>query len=185
MFGLEAAERLGARDRSHIEVVELISETKKMIEAEKNRPPRVTDNGFKLIMLTEGYSAVPYICAAGTCTIGKGTTRDEDFNPVTMNHPKIDIEIANRLFYRDVKIFAAGVRRDVKVQINDNQFSALVSLAYNIGQGNFRASTLLRRLNRGDYEGCAANFWQWRRANGVILAGLVKRRELERLMFVS
>ena len=151
----------------------------------KSRPPKVTDQGLKLIMLAEGYSAKPYICAAGVCTIGKGTTMDADFKPVTMDHPQIDITIANKLFYRDVKIFANGVRRDVKVPLNDNQFSALVSLAYNIGQGNFRASTLLRKLNRGDYQGCADNFWQWRRANGVILSGLVKRRELERKLFMT
>lgn len=151
----------------------------------KSRPPKVTGQGFKLIMLAEGYSQTPYICAAGVCTIGKGTTRDANFNPITMEHPKIDITAANKLFYRDVKIFANGVRRDVKVPLNDNQFSALVSLAYNIGQGNFRASTLLRKLNRGDYDGCADNFWQWRRANGVILSGLVKRRELERKLFMT
>lgn len=151
----------------------------------KNNPPQVTDQGFKLIMLAEGYSAIPYICAAGVCTIGKGATLDANFKPVTMGHPQIDITIANKLFYRDVKIFADGVRRDVKVPINNNQFSALVSLAYNIGQTNFRASTLLRKLNRGDYQGCADNFWQWRRANGVILSGLVTRRKLERKLFIA
>ena len=164
------------------EVIELIATAE--LEA-KNRPPRMTDAGFKLIALAEGYSSIPYICAGGVCTIGKGATLDADFKPVTMDHPQIDITAANKLFYRDVKIFANGVRRDVKVPLNDNQFSALVSLAYNIGQGNFRASTLLRKLNRGDYEGCAANFWQWRRANGVILSGLVKRRELERKLFIA
>ena len=166
------------RNKQPPQVVEPIAEL-------KSRPPKVTDAGFRLIALAEGYSPTPYICAAGVCTIGKGTTLDADFKPVTMDHQQIDIAAANKLFYRDVKIFANGVRRDVKVPLNDNQFSALVSLAYNIGQGNFRASTLLRKLNRGDYEGCAANFWQWRRANGVILSGLVKRRELERKLFIA
>lgn len=149
------------------------------------RPPHVTDACYKLIKLAEGYSSTPYLCAGGVWTIGFGATRGANFEPITKAHPQIDITTANKWFYRDVKIFELGVRRDTKTQLNDNQFSALVSLAYNIGQGNFRASTLLRRLNRGDYEGCADNFWQWRRANGVILAGLVKRRELERLMFVA
>lgn len=182
MFGREAAERLGARDRSHVEVDELIAAAELEI---KNRPPRVTDACYKLMKLAEGHSSVPYLCAGGVWTIGYGATRGAKFEPITADHPPIDITTANKWFYRDVKIFARGVRRDTKVRLNDNQFSALVSLAYNIGQGNFRASTLLRRLNRGDYEGCADNFWQWRRANGVILAGLVKRRKLERLMFVS
>ncbi len=147
--------------------------------------PRVNDAGYKLISMSEGYSPVPYICSGGVCTIGKGTTMDADFNPITMNHPQIDITQANKLFYRDIKIFSDSVMKDVKVPLNDNQFSALVSLAYNIGQGHFRASTLLRKLNRGDYNGAANEFWKWRRANGVILRGLVKRRELERKLFMT
>ena len=147
--------------------------------------PRVNEAGLRLIKLSEGYRAKPYYCAGGICTIGFGTTMDADFKPVTMGHPTINLEIATELFERDIAIFSAGVLEDVKVEINDNQLSAMTSLAYNIGQCAFSSSTLLRKLNRGDYQGCASEFWKWRRADGRILSGLVKRRALEKELFLS
>lgn len=145
----------------------------------------VTPEGRKLITDSEGYSAVPYLCAAAVCTIGWGTTIGLAGAPITLDHRRINQSTAEQLFSRDLKIFAKSVRILVKVPINNNQFSALVSLSYNIGVGNLKASTLLRKLNRGDYSGCEQEFWKWRRAKGVILKGLVIRRERERLMFVS
>lgn len=146
---------------------------------------RVTAAGQKLIKASEGYSAVPYLCASGVPTIGWGSTIDACGNPVTLDHPRITREEAQALFRRDLALFGKGVRVLVKQPISKQQYSALVSLSYNIGMGNFRSSTLLRKLNRGDYTGCSQEFWKWRRADGVILSGLVKRRELERLMFVG
>ena len=149
------------------------------------REPVVNESGIRLIKASEGYSATPYMCQANVWTIGFGSTVDKNYHSVTKNHPQIDVDYANDLFYRDIKVFSRSVLSDVKVLINDNQLSALTSLAYNIGQGAFRASTLLRKLNRGDFDGCSNEFWRWRRANGEISAGLVKRRKLERNLFMS
>lgn len=162
-------------------------------EPQKKAPPKLalvepltlTGAGMSLIQKAEGYSAVPYICAAGVATIGWGSTIDAAGKPITLDHPKIATDHAQMLFDRDLALFGRGVRRLIKKPINNNQYSALVSLSYNIGLGNLQASTLLRKLNRGDYNGCAGEFWKWRKGGGRILQGLVIRRERERLLFCS
>lgn len=146
---------------------------------------RVNERGRQLIILSEGYSRIPYICAAGVATIGYGCTISFDGELVTLDHEPIDRQLANKLFIRDLELFSKSVRALISTPINNNQFSALVSLAYNIGVGNFRASTLRRKLNRGDFLGASQEFKWWRRANGKILKGLVIRREKERLLFLS
>ena len=144
---------------------------------------QINEAGLDIIRESEALVLIPYLCPGGVPTIGIGTTIDANGNPVTLSHRSITEEDAYALFSRDIGIFELNVKVLVKVPVNCNQFSALISLAYNIGCGNFRASTLLRKLNRGDYAGCAAQFKWWRRANGIILAGLVKRRKLEEELF--
>lgn len=148
-------------------------------------PLHINAKGLNLIRLSEGYSAIPYLCSSGVPTIGIGTTIGEDGCPITLDHPRIDPVKAEMLFRRDIELFSRSIRNLCKVPLNNNQFSALCSLCYNIGAGNFRASTLLRKLNRGDYDGCAAEFWKWRRSKGIINRGLVLRRERERVLFCS
>lgn len=150
-------------------------------------PPKIpvlSSEDHKLIKESEGLRLNAYQCSANVWTIGFGSTRGMDGAPVKPGQ-SITIEQARALYVRDINIFSASVRRLVTVKINDNQFSALVSLAYNIGLGNFRASTLLRKLNRGDFVGCSMEFGKWRRANGKINRGLVARRERERIMFIT
>ena len=79
--------------------------------------------------------------------------------------------------------FAAQVAALLKVPTKQHQFDALVSFAYNCGIGNLRSSTLLRKLNAGDFPGAALEFHRWNRANGRVLAGLVRRRAAEALLF--
>src|SRR5690606_41707129 len=78
---------------------------------------------------------------------------------------------------RDLGQYESAVSNAVKVPLNDNQFSALVSFTYNLGAGNLRASTLLRKLNAGDYQGAADQFLVWTKAGGKAVQGLVKRRD--------
>lgn len=85
----------------------------------------------------------------------------------------------------DLAESAAGVEKRVKVVVTDNQFGALVSFAYNVGLGNFQGSTLLRHLNEGKYKAASVEFGKWTRGGGKVLPGLVKRREAERLLFLS
>jgi lysozyme len=84
---------------------------------------------------------------------------------------------------RDVASAEATVKRDVRVELNQEEYDALVDLVFNIGSGNFETSTLLRKLNAGDTDGAIAEFAKWNKAGGVVLAGLVKRREAERVLF--
>src|SRR5471032_1945879 len=85
---------------------------------------------------------------------------------------------------QDVASAEATVRRLVRVELNQEEYDALVDLVFNIGSGNFNSSTLLSKLNSGDTEGAIAEFARWNKAGGVVLAGLVKRREAERVLFL-
>jgi lysozyme len=94
-------------------------------------------------------------------------------------------EQAVTYFNHDIFEVEAQVSSLVKVPLTDNQFSAIVSLVYNIGSGQFQTSTLLRKLNRGDYDGAANEFGRWVYDNGKKLDGLVTRRENERELFLT
>lgn len=71
----------------------------------------------------------------------------------------------------------------VKVDITDNQFAALVSFAFNVGAGNLRKSTLLRRVNQGKMDLAVAEFDRWNKAGGKVLSGLTRRRAAEAALF--
>lgn len=92
---------------------------------------------------------------------------------------------ADQLLLDDLAKFCNAVSDMVKVDINDNQFSALVSLCFNIGQGALAKSTLMKKLNASDFLGAAAQFDVWNKAGGKVLEGLCKRRAAERKLFES
>ena len=92
---------------------------------------------------------------------------------------------ASALLMQDVSRFEKGVLEAVKVSLSQHQFDALVSLAFNIGLGAFRASTLVRKLNAGDIAGAAGQFARWNRGDGRVLPGLVVRRAAEAALFLS
>ena len=73
----------------------------------------------------------------------------------------------------------------IKVDLTQNEFDALVSFIYNVGSGNFNNSTLVKKLNQSDYDGAADEFLRWDKAGGEVLAGLTKRREQERELFLT
>jgi len=110
---------------------------------------------------------------------------DADKKEAYRRYGAMTIEEAENLLDSDVDKFANIVERLVKVELTDNQFGALVSLAFNIGQWNFSKSTLLRLLNKGDFNGAANQFLLWRKAQGKILRGLVLRREAEKKLFLT
>lgn len=126
----------------------------------------------------------PYICPAGVPTIGWGSTWDSKGNPITMDHPPIDLEQAEALLIQELRHTEKAVKKLITFQINQCQFDALVSFTYNVGSGNLQASTLRRKLNRGDTDGAADEFPKWRKAGGRILKGLVRRRAEERDLFL-
>ena len=86
---------------------------------------------------------------------------------------------------RDLGKYESAVNRTVKVPLNANQYGALVSFTYNLGEGNLAKSTLVKKLNAGDYAGSAKEFGKWNKAGGKVLAGLTRRREAERQLFLA
>jgi len=92
---------------------------------------------------------------------------------------------AIEMLRRDLGQYEAAVNKNVKVPLNPNQYGALVSFTYNLGAGNLAKSTLVKKLNAGDYSGAAAEFGKWNKAGGKVLAGLTRRREAERQLFLA
>lgn len=150
----------------------------------------ISDKGLDLIKEFEGYlrplkdgGCIAYKCPAGVWTLGWGCTKG--IKPgMTWTR-----EQATQALRHELAECEAAVTRMVTVPINQNQFDALVSFAYNCGIGALGKSTILRRLNKGDVEGAAAAFMAWDRAtvNGkrVALRGLTRRRAAERAMFLT
>lgn len=139
----------------------------------------ISTKGTALIKSFEGYRSSAYRCPAGVWTIGYGTTRGvKPGDKVT----KIEAE---RLLREDLIKFQACVTKSVHVPLTQGQYDALVCLTYNIGEGAFRGSTLLKLLNQGRYEAACRQFDRWTRAGGRVLRGLVRRRDAEQSLFRS
>lgn len=94
-------------------------------------------------------------------------------------------ETAERLLKTGLVSYESDVSRTVKVGLTQGQFDATVSFTYNLGAGSLSTSTLLRKLNAGDYAGAADEFLRWNKAGGKVLNGLTRRREAERALFLS
>jgi lysozyme len=145
---------------------------------------KLNQAGIELIKTFEGCSLHPYQDVAGLWTIGIGhlIKPDEHFDSITQ-------EQAEELLKKDLEQVCRDVESCVKVPLNDNQFSALVSFAYNVGVGALRGSTLLKRLNAGMYQSASESFTPWckARVNGklVTVMGLYKRRVAESELFRS
>ena len=122
-----------------------------------------------------------YICPAGKLTIAWGHTNDH--GRVFDRDTVWTQEECDAAFREDMAHFEAIVRRDVKVPLTQHQFDALVSFTYNCGEGNLLHSTLLRKLNVGDFDGAARVFPLYNRGGGRVLNGLVRRRAAEALLF--
>jgi len=142
-------------------------------------------NAIKLIQDSEEFMSKPYLCPAGVPTIGYGSTIYENGTRVKLSDPEITEERAVEILFDQLKKYENAVNRYVHVPINQNQFDALVDFAYNAGAGNLQKSTLLRKINAGDYEGASKEFSKWVYGGGKKLNGLVKRRDAERRLFVS
>lgn len=124
-----------------------------------------------------------YLDPVQVLTIGWGHTnhhgRQFDANSI-WTQAECDAE-----FLSDMARFEAAVHRLVNVTLNQDQFDALVSFTYNVGEGNFETSTLRKKLNDGDFDGAANEFPRWNKAQGQVLPGLVRRRASEALLFRS
>jgi lysozyme len=147
---------------------------------------KISENGLSLIKQLEGLSLKPYLDKVNIPTIGFGSTYYEDGTKVKLKDKPITEERATELLeFIANKTFSENINKVVKVPLNQNQFDALVSFAYNIGNKNFNWSTLLKKLNQSDYEGASLEFGRWNQASGKILSGLVLRRQKERELFLT
>jgi len=134
--------------------------------------------GIAIIKRFEGLRLKAYLCPANVVTVGFGHTKG-----VQLNDPEITEEEADRLLAEDLKLYERAVTEMVKVPITQNQFDALCALAFNIGTGALRGSTLLKKLNAG--LPCADEFLRWNMAGNKALPGLTRRREAEKRLFLS
>ena len=144
----------------------------------------VSNKGVDLICEFEGKRLVAYDDGVGIWTIGFGTIK----YPNGVRVKKGDtctLDQAKEYMRHDLIEFEHTVNSSVKVPLNQNQFDALVSLAYNIGSNAFKSSTLVKKLNAGDYQGAADQFNAWVNAGGKRMQGLVNRRDREKLLFLS
>lgn len=142
----------------------------------------INREGLELIKHFEGFRSNAYLCPANVWTIGYGSTFYPDGRKVKAGDHVTRAE-GEELLRNTVKRFEQGVDRMVKVKLNSNQFSALVSFAFNVGLGAFSKSTLLRVLNQGNYAEAYRQFGRWTRGGGRVLAGLVRRRKAEKALF--
>ena len=143
---------------------------------------KTCDAGVALIKSFEGLrlNAYPDPATGGVpWTIGYGSTKGVCQGDC-ITEQEADAKLREDLFDAE-----QCVDDYVTVQLTPNQHGALVSLVFNIGCGNFRSSTLLRMLNAGDPSAAAGQFTRWNRANGQVMAGLTRRREAERTLFIT
>ena len=146
---------------------------------------KTSDKGLDLIKSAEGFMPRPYLCPAGKWTLGYGSTFYADGTPVRDgDHPVTEAQ-ALELLRNTLGQYEDAVARAVTVALTQDQFDALVSFAYNVGCANLRTSTLLRKLNEGNYTAAASQFERWNQGGGKVLPGLVKRRAAERDLFLG
>lgn len=140
---------------------------------------KTSDNGIELIKRFEGLRLKAYLCPAGKPTIGYGHTKDVKLGDV------ITEEEAEQLLREDLIVVENEINRH-NLNINQNQFDALASFVYNVGVGNFRTSTLLKKIKTDPNDKTIANeFMRWIYADGKPLNGLKKRRKMEADLYFS
>lgn len=146
----------------------------------------LSEDGFRLIRSFEGYHkrledgrCIAYRCPAGVWTIGYGCTEGVKEGMIWT------AEQAENGLRREIAKHEAAVNRLVTVEINQNQFDALVSLSYNIGSGALSKSSVLKKTNAGNFTAAAQAFAAWNKGGGKVLPGLVSRRAREAALFMK
>ncbi len=151
---------------------------------------RINSEGLNLIKSFEGLAEKvfqkgslielkAYDDGVGVWTIGYGHTKG------VFRGMRIAVAKADDFLREDLANFEEAVSRAVKIALNEHQFAALVSFAFNVGARAFFQSTLLKKLNQGDIQGAANEFPRWNKAGGQALAGLTRRRKAEQALFLS
>ena len=145
---------------------------------------QISPHGLEKLKQWEGLKTKAYKDSGGVWTIGYGHT-------ATAGEPKpragmvITAAEAESILLKDLTQFEAAVENNVKVKLNDNQFAALVSFAFNIGTGAFKSSTLLKKLNKGDFDAVPAELMKWVHTGKTKNQGLVNRRRAEGYLWME
>ena len=140
---------------------------------------KCSQEGLALIKKFEGCRLKAYRCSANVLTIGYGHTggvKEDD----TISQPEAD-----ELLENDIAKFEEYVSDNVIVELKQHQFDALVAWTFNLGVGNLRNSTMLKKLNEADYDSIPFEMRRWNKAGGKTLDGLIRRRQAESLLFES
>jgi len=145
---------------------------------------KTSPSGRAAIARREGNKLKAYKDSVGVLTIGVGHTSAAG-PPKVVSGMTITAQESDDILSRDLALFEKAVSSAVKVPLKQNEFDALVSLAFNIGAGAFSKSTLVKKLNAGDRAGAADQFLVWNKAGGKVLKGLASRRADERKQFLS
>ncbi len=150
------------------------------VAAETKKTQEVSKECIELIKKAEGFSPKPYIDIDHPA-IGYGhrLTEGETYTSITE-------QFAENLLRRDIENrYSPIIARNVKVSLTQGQYDALRSFVYNLGERRLKNSTLLKKLNNGDYIGAAEEFPKWNKSEGKVSAGLTIRREKEKALFLS
>ena len=140
---------------------------------------RISEEGLSLIKKFEGCRLEAYKCSGGVWTIGYGHTENVNEGDT------ITQEKADKLLKSDIESFEVYVNYSVMVELDQGQFDALVAWTFNLGPGNLRESTMLKKLNKADYTSVPNEMKRWNKAGGKTLDGLIRRRNAEALLFQS
>ena len=144
-----------------------------------------SDRAKSLVKKFEGLVTKAYLCPAGVITIGYGHTATLDGRKLTINDSVTQAQ-ADALLDSDLSNFSASLLHALdasEIVVNQNQFDALVSFAFNVGVHALVTSTLWKKMEQGDMEGAAKQFDRWVYAGGTKLQGLITRRKAERDLF--
>ena len=142
----------------------------------------INKKAIELIKHFEGIKLKPYLCSAGIPTIGIGSTMYVDGTKVKLSDKPITEEEALELFNLTLVKYEDAISKNVRSKLTENQRGALVSFIYNVGIGAFKASTLLRKINDGNFN-VDMEFAKWNKVNHISSKGLTKRRQAEWELF--
>jgi lysozyme len=138
---------------------------------------KISNKGIDLIKHFEGCETTAYKCPAGVWTIGYGHIKGVQEGDV------ITEQQAHDMLVEELNEYENYINSSVTSALNQDQFDAMVSWVYNLGNGNLNTSTLLKVLNNGDYDAVPAQIMRWNKAGGKVLEGLTRRRKAEADLF--
>ncbi|WP_295732044.1 glycoside hydrolase family protein [uncultured Bartonella sp.] len=145
---------------------------------------QISQHGLDKLKQWEGLKTKAYQDSKGEWTIGYGhTAKAGSLTPV--KGMVITKEDAESLLLKDLTQYEAAVENNVNVKLNDNQFAALVSFAFNVGINAFKKSTLLKKLNKGNFDAVPTELMKWTKAGGKKIQGLVNRRRAEGYLWME